>query len=252
MKIKTVMTIFPASIALGCTSVLADGNNANHWSFEITPYLWTVAQSGKTGTALLRTEFDASASDIFNNLDLAFLLNFEAKNDSWGIKADTVYMNVAVDGGTTITVNGPGIEADLDIKETVFSGTIFFKPIPALEIHAGGRYVDMKNTLTIEGRGPLALANKYSLGDSWSEAIVGAKYTLPLTKKISILGYGDIGGWTGQSDSMYQLALSLEYQMTELLNIKVGYRIFDVDYNTRDFVFDARTEGFALGLGLNF
>ena len=48
------------------------------------------------------------------------------------------------------------------------------------------------------------------------------------------------------------LALSLAYQMTDLLNIKVGYRTLDADYNTQGFVLDARTEGLALALGLNF
>lgn len=240
--------IIALTAALSCTPALADSN----WDFEITPYLWAVGQSGETGNALVTSDFDASFSDIFNNLDMAFLLDFEAQNDTWGIKADTVYMNVAAEGEMAFTSIGPGINAELDIKETVFSGTIFFKPVKALELHAGARYVDLDNTLNLEGRGPVGLANKTSLGDSWTEAIVGAKYTLAITEKLNLVGYGDIGGWSGKSDSMYQLSANLEYQMTDLLNIKAGYRVLDVDYDTRDFIFDAKTEGVVIGLGFNF
>lgn len=225
---------------------------ASDWDFEITPYLWATAQHGETGNQLIQSDFDASFSDILNNLDMALLIDLEAQNDHWGIKADTVYMNVAADGDAQITNIGPGFNADLDIKETVFSGSVFFKPVEPLQLHLGARYVDMDNTLDLEGNGPVGIANKIKLGDSWTEAFIGAKYTLPLTEKLNLVGYGDIGGWTGKSDSMYQLAVSLEYQITDLLNIKGGYRILDVDYNTRDFVFDAKTEGLAIGLGFNF
>lgn len=240
--------IIALTAALSCAPAIAD----NSWDFEITPYLWAVGQSGETGNSLITSEFDASFSDIFNNLDMAFLLDFEAQNDTWGIKADTVYMNVAAEGVVAFTSIGPGVDAELDIKETVFSGTVFFKPIEALQLHAGARYVDLDNRLDLEGRGPLSLDNKVSLGDSWTEAIVGAKYTLALTEKLNLVGYGDLGGWSGKSDGMYQLAASLEYQMTDLLNIKGGYRVLDVDYDTRDFVFNAKTEGFVIGLGFNF
>lgn len=252
MTMNTLHKIVTLSAACACLPVQAENSHNNNWDFEITPYLWAVGQSGETGNALVRSDFDASFSDIFSNLDMAFLLDFEAQNDTWGIKADTVYMNVAAEGEMAFTSIGPGIEASLDIKETVFSGTVFFKPVTALELHVGARYVDMDNTLDLEGRDPLNLTHKISLGDSWTEAIVGAKYTLPLTERLNLVGYGDIGGWTGKSDSMYQLAINLEYQMTDLLNIKGGYRVLDVDYDTRDFIFDAKTEGFAIGLGFNF
>lgn len=236
------------SAAITCASAQAD----NSWDFEITPYLWATAQSGETGTDLVQSDFDASFSDIFNNLEMALLLDIEAQNDRWGIKADTVYMNVSVDGDAKVTNIGPGFNADVDINETVFSGSVFFKPVAPLQLHLGARYVDMDNTLDLEGNGPADITNKIKLGDSWTEAFVGAKYTLPLTEKLNLVGYGDIGGWTGKSDSMYQLAVSLEYQMTDLFNIKGGYRVLDVDYDTKDFVFDAKTEGLAIGLGLNF
>lgn len=240
-----------ASLAIAL-STLTSPVFASDWDFEITPYLWATAQHGETGNAFIEADFDASFSDILNNLDMALLVDFEAQNDHWGIKADTVYMNVAADGDVQLSNIGPGIEAALDIKETVFSGTVFFKPTAPLQLHLGARYVDLNNRLDLQSRGPIGVTNKITLGDSWSEAIVGAKYTLPISNNLNLVGYGDIGGWSGQSDGMYQLAISLEYQITDLLNIKGGYRILDVDYNTRDFVFDAKTEGLAIGLGFNF
>jgi opacity protein-like surface antigen len=249
---KCNLSMSRVTLAMTILMVSPSAFSAGKWNFEVTPYLWAISQAGKTGNQAIQADFDASTNDIFSNLDGGILLDFEAQNDNWGIKFDTVYMDIAKGSGFVLTENGPGGNADLEVEETVLTGSVFYKPMKPLQLHLGARYVDLNNRLDLKGNGSYGISKSIRLGDSWTEAIAGVKYTLLLTEDLVLVAYGDIGGFTGQSDSMYQLAASLEYQITDLLNIKAGYRILDVDYNTSSFIFDAKTEGMTVGLGFNF
>ena len=217
------------------------------WEYEVTPYLWAVAQNGETGNSTSQAEFDASFSDILSNLDMALLLAFNAEQERWGVKLDSIYMDISADAKVLNS------KIDVDVQQTLLSAGLFYKPqqIEGLKLHAGARYVDLDNGFDFKG-GIVPVNFSKNLGDSWTEAYIGAQYSIVFNPQLSLNLYGDVGGFSGQSDSMYQAAVILDYAINDRFSVKGGYRILDMDYDTTDFVFDAKTDGIALGLGIRF
>ena len=64
------------------------------WEFRIEPYGWLTGLDGRTGVGPLVAGIDQSFSDIFDNLDMAAALQFEARNGRWGIIADGFYAEI--------------------------------------------------------------------------------------------------------------------------------------------------------------
>jgi len=236
--------LFFAVACAVCTVSAAD----DEWRYEITPYLWAAGQSGEVGTDLFTVEFDASFDDILKNLDAALMFNFSAQNDRWGVNFDTFYVDIGVDA------EFERAEISLDVVQSMLSMSGFYKPeaVEQLALHLGARYIDLDNRLDFEGKGPLNISDQLSLGDDWTEAFVGASYTQPLNDKFYMIAYGDFAGFSGKSDSMYQLLLGLNYTLNDVVTFAGGYRAFYVDYATDDLIFDATTQGLYAGVGFRF
>jgi hypothetical protein len=240
-----------SAIALNiCTfSTASQAQSNDDWQFQVTPYLWATAIDGNTGTSAVQSDIDISAGDVIENLDMAFLVNLKAQKDHWGMTLDTVYMNLRPDA------KGEPIELEVTAKQTLISGSVFYRPQAAngLELHLGARYVDLDNSFRITTSSPLpASSNKRELGDDWVETFVGARYTYAVSPKMNLIAYGDVAGFSGESDTMYQMMLSASYQYSKSWIFSAGYRTFVVDYDRDNFAYDATTDGLLIGGGYIF
>ena len=244
-------------LALLASSLTAAANNEQaadeDWQFKIAPYLWATsidAKAGLQGTP--PQEVDISVSDVIDNLEMALLINFRAQKGQWGVAIDTVYMDLR--GSNRF---GP-LDSKLtaDVQQLLVSPSVFFQPrhIEGLELLIGARHADLDNTISIKGPlcSTLGRPCKVSDGDDWFEAFVGARYSYDVNDRFSLFGYGDLGGFSGQSDSMYQFMLGAEYKFSDTLKLSAGYRVFDVDYESSGFAYDAKTEGLIAGIGFIF
>lgn len=232
-------------------TLAADTTNVevkDSWEFQVTPYLWAVSLKGTAGTSERTTDINISQSDVIDNLDMAFFLDAQAKKGEWGAKFDMAYMDVSSKQSREHSV------IDLEMEQTLLSGSIFYQPkeIAGLQLHFGARYADLTNKIKLTLPSTEGDGIQFSPGDDWTEAFVGVRYTYVATPSLSLTAYGDLGGFSGQSDSMYQLVFTANYQINEMASIRGGYRIFDVDYETNNFIYDVKTDGVILGLGFNF
>ena len=57
-----------------------------------------------------------------------------------------------------------------------------------------------------------------------------------------------LGGFGVGSDLFYDVNGAVGFQWNEAIGTTLGYRMFDVDYNDGGFVYDARQQGWQLGL----
>jgi hypothetical protein len=242
------------------TTVLFSGNSLaenapiklenESWQIQVTPYLWATSLSGTAGVTAppISTDIEISQSDIFDNLDMAFLLNARATKGAWGGAIDMVYMDVSMEK------NREPLMVNLEMKQTVVSGSVLYQVQAAegLELHLGARYVDLANDIKISLNGTERSGIQMSPGDDWVEAFLGARYNYVATPSLNFTAYGDIGGFSGQSDNMYQLVLTANYQINKNISVTGGYRIFDVDYEANNFIYDVTTDGVVLGLGISF
>jgi hypothetical protein len=230
-------------------STTSQAQSDDGWQFQVTPYLFATAIDGKAGTSATQNDIDISPSDVIENLDMALLLNVKAQKGHWGMALDTVYMDLRPDA------QGEAIKVEVTAKQTLISGSVFYSPEAAesLELHLGARYVDFDNSFRFTTSSPLPVGStKLELGDNWVEAFIGARYTYAVSPKVNLIAYGDVAGFSGQSDSMYQMMLSASYQYSKNWIFSGGYRMFVVDYDRNNFTYDTTTDGLLIGAGYKF
>lgn len=138
------------------------------WEFRIEPYAWLTGLDGTTGVGPLVADIDQSFGDIFDNLDMAAALQFEARNGRWGVIADGFYAELGGSGSTP----GPiydSVEIDLTqfIGELAVAYRVYESPSAFVDLYAGMRY----NNLSMDFSGKPDLPGIQSVSDNASERI---------------------------------------------------------------------------------
>lgn len=66
-------------------AVLAvDGEGNNEWQHRTAVYLWMAGLDGTTGNRIQAGDIEASFSDILNNFEAGFMLDYRGKKGKWG------------------------------------------------------------------------------------------------------------------------------------------------------------------------
>jgi len=142
---------------------------SSDWEFRVEPYGWLTGLEGTTGVSPLITELDQSFSDIFDYLEMAAALQFEARNGCWGFLADGFYAELGGEGSTP----GPLYDrAEIDMKqfigELAVAYRIYDSPSAFVDIYGGIRY----NNLSMDLSATLDLPGIQTLSDNLSQEVV--------------------------------------------------------------------------------
>lgn len=141
------------------------------WEFRIEPYGWLTGLDGETGLGPLITEVSPSFGDIFQHIDMAAALQFEARKGPWGILADGFYADLG-DSGTT-----PGDvyeQVDIDVKQFIGELSAAYRvyegPQGFVDVYAGFRYNNLSMNFGAS-LDPVGIANLSS--DASNRVVVG-------------------------------------------------------------------------------
>ena len=226
---------------------------AADWSFELTPYFWAVALEGDVGVRQLpNVEVDASFSDIWDQLDFAFMGTFEARRNRWGILFDAFYADLSADTNTRGPLFGEG---ELELVQQVHSLALAYRVIPrmpTLDVIGGVRYVYTKADLDLSSG--ILPGRSESRKEDWFDGFVGLRAELYVTDRWSWRAYADIGA--GGSDLTWQALGTVNYRFSDTLQLQVGYRYLSVDYDdgsgSKRFLYDVDFSGPYVGLQFRF
>jgi opacity protein-like surface antigen len=225
----------------------------NQWQFEFTPYLWLAGIEGDVRHGRFGSGgVEASFTDIFQNLNGAFMGTLEARKGRWGILLDTIYLSIS---GTVDTPDRAIGDVDVKLKTGIYSLAGLYRAVEkpfALDILAGVRYATVSADLDIEpGRFPQIMQGR-SVSDSmhWWDGFAGMRALIPLSERWSMLGYVDIG--SGGSNFTLQAVAGVNYQISKHFVIKGGYRFIMIDVEDSAFVYDVKLAGPYLALGIRF
>jgi hypothetical protein len=230
-----------------------DAPDTAGWSFELTPYFWAIAVEGDVGVRQLPdVEVDASFSDIWDQLDFAFMGMFEARRNRWGILFDAFYADLSADTNTRGPLFGKG---ELELVQQVHSLALAYRVIPrmpALDVVGGVRYVYTKTDLDL-GSGILP-GRSESRKENWFDGFVGLRAELYVTDRWSWRAYADIGA--GGSDLTWQALGTVNYRFSDKLQLQFGYRYLSIDYDdgsgSNRFLYDVDFSGPYVGLQFRF
>jgi opacity protein-like surface antigen len=230
------------------------------WEFELTNYLWATGLKGDVKTpALPSSKVDVAFGDIFDALDFAWSGMYEARKGKLGLIADIQYYKLSM-GGTTSKTGPLGntltTTADIGVKQTLlgFAG--------AYRVLEGNAPVDLMGGLRYTKLDVEATANFSAIGHtgggtqggskSWYDPYIGARMVYPLSNKWALTGYADVGGFGVGSDFTYQVGAGAVYKYSDKYSLKFGYRLLGVDYDKDGFVYDMKSDGIFIGMGVKF
>ncbi|MFT5790181.1 MAG: opacity protein-like surface antigen [Shewanella sp.] len=233
-------------------SLVNNNAKAETWEFEISPYLWLVNQQGQTGYVdengiPVVVDMDMSFSDIFENLDSAALLNFQANKGGWQFWIDLVYMKLKYDTKVDFA------SAELTAKQKMLDIVAAYRFSKHANVEwyafAGARVIDISNKLEVRF---LEQRREPNFGDDWYDPLIGIKNKWSFSEGFYLISRADVAGFGVGSDFSWGLNLTMNQDLSENWALKYSFRYIDVDYDDNDFIFDMASSGFGLGITYQF
>src|SRR3954468_7252027 len=223
-----------------------------HWLAE--PYLMFPNMKGEVGLAdLPAAPVDESPSDIFSHLQMGAMLFVEARNDTWALSSDVLYMN---------------LESDLEPGNLVSSGSADMKQIgwelatmrrlaPWFELGVSAIYnrIDADVNMTLVSI--LGTTTRHvALSEDWIDPTVVARATFPIGANWAAQVRANLGGFDVGSNLFWQLQADAVYHHSDRWQFAFGYRLIDFDYDhgsgAQRFRYHMQNFGPVLKLGYSF
>jgi hypothetical protein len=252
--LATVLSIHTVSAQTPPATTSAHAPVATGWTFSVSPYFWMTGLRGNVGasSSLPPSSIDVSFSDIFNHLDgPSVFLSGEAWNGRFGILGDVQYVKLKANASTP----GPLFDS-ATAKQWNFNSTIegayrvVDSPTVAVDGLVGVRIFHVDNQIDLNAA--LLPTRSSSIGDTWSDPVIGARLTVPFATGFTFTGYGDVGSFGISSDRTWELYAGIGYRFKDWLTAYAGYRYLDIKRSNGGFLYDVSEQGPLLGAQFRF
>lgn len=232
------------------------------WRVDLNSWLWMFSVSGDIGAGPVTADVDASFWDILDKSDsfIAFSGRLEVGYERVAGFVDGSYVKLDVDdasgplglGSIDVTAEIGIVDFGMMYRVTAWESAVSART-GSLDVYAGARYFSVEVELE-----PRRVASRTSDRD-WFDPIIGVKVRHPLTKRLHLNAWGDIGGFGVESDLTWSATGVLGYDF-ELFSLPVtvygGYRAIGWDYSDgsgrSEFEWDVIVHGPTLGLQIRF
>lgn len=263
-KLSVFLVTVALILAAFTPSVLAEDkpDDQSDWKFSVAPYVWFISMDGNVTVKGFESDVDLGFSDIWDELNLAAMVFYDARKGKLGFYGNTVYANL----GNKTKVGGVRIDPDVNVLWQGLGG--FYRlgtwdladapgkkpPTVTVDTYFGGRYTYLDITLDIKG-----FQNRD--GDkSWVEPVLGIRTLWELPKRWTFSLTGDIGGVAFGSDFAWSAfgLIGFRFGLFGEDNARVfaGYRALSQDYTdgsgSDKFQWDVTLYGPVLGLYAQF
>ena len=235
----------------------------NGWEFRVAPYMWFISLEGDVTVKGQESDLDLNFSDIWDELNIAGMLTFDARKGNWGIFSDMIGANL----GKSKKVGGAKIDPTIKLALLTAGGSYRFGTWrlsdvaghdgPALTVDGmfGVSYTYLDIDLDLKGIGDTS-------GDKdWFDPLIGARAFIDLSERWTFALNGNIGGFGVGSDFTWGAMGTIGYRFrlfSEKNNARVagGYRAIYQDYKDGSgddkFEWDVTLHGPILGLSIKF
>lgn len=236
--------------------------------FTLTPYLWLPSLDGTLRFDLPNgsPNVSASAGDILENLDFAFMATGDIRKGRWSAFTDFIYLDLSDDNAEVRSVTGPGGVVEIPVDIGTQSGlkgflwtlaasyTLFHGPSASLDVFAGLRDAQLKASLDWQFAGPLGLFPQTGSASNttviWN-GLIGLKGKIRLSENGEwfIPYYADVG-W-GSSSSTWQGLVGVGYAFG-WGDLHLTYRHLHYDMDEGRAIDDLSLSGPTLGATFHF
>lgn len=231
-----------------------DETSDKKWHYSGTVYLWIPQINGTVGVRGYDTNIHVSSGDIFSNFRGGFLGVFTPSYNRFSAPVDVIWMRLRDSKPVPYVPveNIPPYDPNTDysvratLNMTIVTPKVNYLALntPKLKIYgtAGARVWHVGTTLSLV---PVVNGTFPYKGVTWTDYVMGARFSAPLGKKASvdILGDGGEGGATLD----YQLAGILSYQAKPNIALQAGWRYLVAHYGNNGDIFNGRVQGLLIG-----
>ena len=158
----------------------------------------------------------------------------------------------AVDGDIKLGNLLPASDAEVTFDGNIYQAGLGYRVLDwdrsFLTVYAGGRYYDIKSEVEASG-GILPNKIEASTSRSWSDAVVGARWSYDFGERWNTTLIADYG--SGDSESVWQVFGTVGYEFS-WGSILGGYRYMNLDYETTTYKINLSLSGPVLGASFNF
>lgn len=252
MKCPSTVSFLATLGLLGAFVVAAPTADAQErWEWSVTPYFWG---SNISEDLLVNGEVvggsDTDFKDLVSKLEFAMQLHLEGIKDHWGPFADLSYVKVSDSQTGEMGI----LRVDAEIKELVGEAGGIYRPLGRegrLDLLFGARLLSVDETyeLRLGELGPFDT----SVDESYLDALVGARYSIPLSESWAIVLKGDVS--FGSTDYMWtaQGLLGWRFGSRKQSGVFLGYRYRNMKYTKADMIEVEKTlNGVGLGVQIGF
>jgi len=236
----SLLAVVAVGIAGSATPATAQ-STGDKWNVFVAPYLMGPAMSGETTARGVDVDIDASASDIFSNLQFGAMGIAVARKGNWGFGSDLIWMAL----GTTVR------NTNVDVNQGAFAFYGLRQLGPAADVTFGLRVNTLQSTLKFKGPDVTV-----SQDQTWVDPIAGVTLRSPAGRRVQLRLYTEVGGFGAGSDFTWQVFPTLSLRLTDKASLEFGYRWLDLDYDTGEgneqFRYDVLTQGPVVGFGFKF
>ena len=221
--------------------------------YRLTPYAWFAGLKGNVATipGAPAAPIDISPSEALSDSETGVMLTFEVKKGQHGLLADLLYTDTRSDEELLPPPIGLTLRSitKTTILSLAYQHEVFRRDGAVVDVMVGARYWNIDSDLRFGGGSGLLAGKRVTHDESWLDPALGIKARAPLgASKFYVEGGAGLGGFGIGSDLFYELNGAIGYQWTPAIGTAIGYRMFDVDYQDGGFVYDARQQGWQLGL----
>ena len=244
-----------AALALAAAPLCGFGAGAQDISGSATLYGWLpgIDTDFTARSGAISASTSASASNILEALNFAFMAAGEVHYGRFGLLQDLVYADL----GSSGTLSGPlasrvNVDVNMLLSTTAASYRVYDQDGWAVEPYAGARYVGLDQKVRIAGGGPLGVARAASVNLDWWDPVVGVRGRAPITQRLSAAGFADIGGFGVGSQFSWEIYGGLDYAVTDWFSTVAGFRYLSINYDDAGADLKLKTYGPVLGATLRF
>jgi opacity protein-like surface antigen len=242
------------AVALSASPALAQSptRTADEWSFTLSPYVWFSGLGGEVTLPRGSESFSADFGDIFESLKFSVMGIFEARRNNVSLLFDLMYLNMQQ--GVPVPGEGAYSGGSSRVKTTQASAiglvTLAEGPSGCFELGGGLRAWWLDTEIRLDpGLLPGRSADQRT---NWVDPVIAARASFSLNDRLSLTGYGDVGGFGVGSEFTWQAIATLDWRVSDWISASLGYRWIQIEYENRRATIDLDMSGPIVGASFRF
>jgi opacity protein-like surface antigen len=240
--------------------VTAKSERAGGWDFHVAPYLWLSSISMDLDSPNVSSATDVDFTDLFQELDFAMQIHFEARRDRLALYLDESYIKVS-----PVAADSFLVQESIDLRQNILEFGVGYAVVDKhvgksqnrrfrVEPFVGGRWTWIKPKVKVKIR-PLGVNTASDASSDFLDLVTGIRFGGDISEKWGYSTNLNVGGFGigSSSELSWNVTALLHYQVNDRSSLIFGYRHLDIETEPNgNTSLDTTLSGPMIGAGIKF